>query len=215
MLSSSASNSFVIKPKSLTPVLILDFNNPNDTKEWTRQYNTNGNTGEFLSVSNGYLIMRTTGNLNDVVYGLKHSTDLSGLTNFEIVTKFGREELASGNPRFCHVKVPIKEYGGRDLSLDILYQNGVRSLRVGRYGKEVLIKQIPANSCSEITFTVRSQNGKFELTDNCTNTIWFSDPQVSLAGSVGLDVYYVCPLGTCGKDSYGSFAIDYIHVRKY
>lgn len=208
-------NSVVIKPQSTSPILTLDFSNANDTKEWARQYNTNGNTGEFLTVSGGYLNMRTTGSQNDIVYGLKHSGDLTGLTSFEIVTKFGKEELASGNPRFCHIKFPVKEYGGRDLSLDILYENSVRSLRVTRYGKETIIKPIPTNSCSEITFTVRSVNGKFEVVDNCTNSTWFSDTEITLSGSIGLDIFYTCASGACGSNSYGSFAIDYIYVRKY
>lgn len=203
-----------IKAKSATPVLTLDFKSDSDVKAWTRQYNTNGNTGEFLSVSNGYLVMRTTGTQNEIIYGLKHSQDLTGLTNFEITAKFGKEDLASGNPRFAQIKFPVQEYGNRDLALVIYYEDGVRKLRVNRYGKTSLTRDFPM-SCSEVTFTVSSINGKLVVTDDCTKGAWFTDTGITLAGPVGLDIYYVCATGVCGKASSGSFEIDYIRVSKY
>ncbi|MPR36057.1 PKD domain-containing protein [Salmonirosea aquatica] len=203
-----------IKPKSATPVLTLDFNDPNDVKAWTRQYNTNGNTGEFLSVSNSYLVMRMTGVQNEVIYGLKHSQDLSGLTNFEIKAKFGKEDLASGNPRFAQIKFAVKEYGNRDLALVILYEDGVRKLRVNRYGQPSITRDFPT-SCREATFTVSSINGTLTVTDDCTKGTWFTDTGITLAGPVGLDIFYNCATGVCGKASYGSFEIDYIRVSKY
>lgn len=213
--SSSAKNQDItIKAKSATPVLTLDFKNDSDVKAWTRQYNTNGNTGEFLSVSNGYLVMRTTGPQNEVIYGLKHSQDLSGLTNFEITAKFGKEELASGNPRFAQVKFAVKEYGDRDLALIIYYEDGVRKLRVNRYGKPSVIRDFSTN-CREVTFTVTSISGILTVTDDCTKGPWFTDTGITLVGPVGLDIYYDCAKGGCNKNSYASVEIDYIRVSKY
>lgn len=217
--SNTKAQDVTIKAKSATPVLTLDFNNNTDVKDWTRQYNTNGNTGEFLSVANGYLVMRTTGVQNDVIYGLKHSQNLSGLTNFEITAKFGKENLASGEPRYAQIKFAVKEYvrqdgGAGDLALVIYYDKGVRKLQVNRYGKTAVIRDFPT-SCREVTFTVKSINGTLSVTDDCTNGTWLTDTGITLAGPVGLDVFYRCPTGVCGQASFGSFEVDYIRVNKY
>lgn len=203
-------------------ILILDFNSPNDQGQWIRQYNTNGNTGEELTIQNGYLRMRMTGSLHqgrsEVVYGLRHQYSIADLRNFRMVAKVGREELHSGDTRFAKIKIPVKEYNdgrGGDLGFDIFYENGVRKFRLAKSGRAAVVRT-PEDACEEVIITIDNVDGSLRFFDSCTQSDWPVDEQVTLSGQVGMDVFYTCPTTTiCGEDAYGAFSVDYLYIRAY